>query len=353
MKRVFITGGGGFIGSHVVDALVERGDEVLVADSFSPEVHRAEPDYLNPGAQYLRRDIREPDTWDAACSADVVIHLAGKVGLGVSFADTPSYVSHNDVGTASGLAHLAASGSSAPIILASSMVVYGEGRYGCAEHGLVSPGPREESALASGIFDPPCPLCGQPLTPLAVPEDAPLAPRNVYAATKVHQEHLLWSYCRELGVRGVALRFHNVYGPRMPADTPYSGVAAMFASAALAGGAPQVFEDGQQLRDFVHVRDVASAVIAAADLETASGAYNVGSGHARPIIDMAQAIVAAVGSGPPPQVVGRWRLGDVRHVFADSSRMKRELGVAEPITVEAGAVDVVHDASHNQSQKEK
>lgn len=343
---MLITGGGGFIGSHVVDALVARGDHVQVVDSFDPAAHGAEPDYLNDGAEYFRADVREPAAWEQAIDADVVMHLAGKVGLGVSFADTPGYVSHNDLGLAVGLTRLADAGSQAPIVLASSMVVYGEGRYRCTDHGLVRPARRSEASLAAGDFDPPCPQCGRALVPEAVPEHARLEPRNVYAATKLHQEHLLSAYCAERGVRGVALRFHNVYGPRMPADTPYSGVAAMFATAALAGRAPQVYEDGQQLRDFVHVRDVAQAVIAAGDRDHARGAYNVGSGTPRPILDMANAVVAAGGQtpGPPPEIVGRWRAGDVRHVFADSSRVYRELELPVPVTLEAGAGDLVAGA---------
>lgn len=341
MKEFFVTGGAGFIGSHVVDALVARGDRVTVVDSFDPAAHAGEPDYLNPDAEYLRCDVRASASWDRAAGADAVIHLAGKVGLGVSFADTPDYVSHNDQGMATGLARLAELKSDAPFVLASSMVVYGEGRYRCAEHGVVRPAPRSEAALSAGDFDPPCPVCGAAVEPEPVSEEAPLEPRNVYAATKVHQEHLLNCYANDTHVRSVALRFHNVYGRRMPANNPYSGVAAIFASAALSGHAPQVFEDGCQIRDFVHVTDVARAVIAAADRDSARGPYNIGSGQARPIIDMAEAVVAAAGSSIAPHRTGAWRSGDVRHVFADSTRMRTQLGVSDTIALEVGATDLV------------
>ncbi len=341
MKRFFVTGGAGFIGSHVVDSLVARGDEVVVVDSFHPSAHREKPSYLNAGATYLPLDVRDEGSWDAAADADAVLHLAGKVGLGVDFADTTEYASHNDLGMAVGLTRLAEMGSVAPFILASSMVVYGEGRYRCPQHGLVQPNVRSNAAMEEGRFDPECPRCGSTLTPEAVPEDAALEPRNVYAATKLHQEHLLNAYCSVRGIRGVALRFHNVYGSRMPANTPYSGVAAIFASAAAEGRAPQVYEDGQQIRDFVHVQDVARAVIAAADSPEFSGAVNVGSGAPRPIIDMATAIVVAANSQAPPEVVGKWRAGDVRHVFADSTRLWTDLLDGEAISLEAGVQDVV------------
>jgi dTDP-L-rhamnose 4-epimerase len=209
-------------------------------------------------------------------------------------------------------------------------VVYGEGRYRCADHGPVRPGPRREEDLREGRYEPPCPVCGAALQPEAVPEDAPADPRNVYAATKLHQEHLAAAYARETGVPLTALRYHNVYGPRMPRDTPYAGVAAIFASALAAGRAPQVLEDGGQLRDFVHVRDVARAnVLALTADEPATGALNVCSGVRRSILDMACALHAAAGDGAPaPEVVGGYRLGDVRHVFAAAERAERVLGFA-------------------------
>src|SRR3954454_5195432 len=179
------------------------------------------------------------------------------VGLGVDLEDITEYAGINDLGTAVLLRALAR--RPVPLVLASSMVVYGEGRYRCAEHGLVRPGPRRAAELDAGQFEPPCPVCGRPLDPESVPEDAPLDPRNVYAATKVAQEHLCTAFARETGATVTALRYHNVYGPRMPRDTPYAGVASIFRSSLAAGKAPRVFEDGGQRRDFVHVRDVAAA----------------------------------------------------------------------------------------------
>jgi dTDP-L-rhamnose 4-epimerase len=224
------------------------------------------------------------------------------------------------------------------------MVVYGEGRYRCPEHGVVRPAPRAPADLEAGRFEAPCPRCGRPLAPEAVPEDAPVDPRNVYAATKLQQEHLCAAFGRETGVAVTALRYHNVYGPRMPRDTPYAGVASIFASAYAAGRAPLVFEDGGQLRDFVHVRDVARANLRALTApEPVPGAFNVASGCPRTILEMARALGRAYGPGAPePEVVPRFRLGDVRHVFASSERASRVLGFTAAESFADGMVEFAH-----------
>jgi dTDP-L-rhamnose 4-epimerase len=213
------------------------------------------------------------------------------------------------------------------LVLASSMVVYGEGLYRCAVHGTLRPAPRRADDLDAGRFEPRCPRCDAPLTPDAIPEDAPTGPRNVYAATKLHQEHLAFAFARETAAKVTALRYHNVYGPRMPRDTPYAGVAAIFASALRAGNAPRVFEDGGQMRDFVHVRDVARAnLLALAAPDPVPGAFNVCSGAPRSVLDVAQALRAAHGDGAPEvEVTGEYRLGDVRHVFASPARAAERL----------------------------
>jgi dTDP-L-rhamnose 4-epimerase len=250
------------------------------------------------------------------------------VGLGTDILDIAGYVAHNDLGTAVVLRELARSGFGGRLVQASSMVVYGEGRYACPEHGDVRPGPRTVTDLEGGRFEPPCPRCGAALTPAAIPEDAPPDPRNVYAATKLHQEHLATAFSRETAVPVTSLRYHNVYGPRMPRDTPYAGVASIFVSALNAGRPPQVFEDGGQLRDFVHVRDVARAnVLALLADAPVPGAFNVCSGVPRSVGDMARTLHAAGFDGvPPPETTGAYRLGDVRHVFASPDLARERLG---------------------------
>jgi dTDP-L-rhamnose 4-epimerase len=224
------------------------------------------------------------------------------------------------------------------LVLAGSMVVYGEGRYECPAHGVVRPGPRAEADLAAGRFDPTCPRCGAELAPGLVTEDAPTDPRNVYAATKLAQEHLSAAWARAANGTAVSLRYHNVYGPRMPRNTPYAGVASFFRSALERGEPPRVFEDGRQRRDFVHVRDVAAANVTALEAEPRPGtltAYNTGSGDPHTVADLAHALAAALG-GPEPVITGEYRLGDVRHITADSSRLRAELGWKPEVTFEEG-----------------
>jgi dTDP-L-rhamnose 4-epimerase len=326
--RILVTGGAGFIGSHVVDALLDRGHEVRVLDLLLGAAHRERPGFLDPRAELIEGDVRDPGTAARAVDGvDAVCHQAAMVGLGVDIGDIADYVGHNDLGTAVLLRALAARAFRGRLVLASSMVVYGEGRYACPEHGIVRPGPRREADLDAGAFEPPCPFCGRALVPETVPEDAPLDPRNVYAATKLAQEHLCAAYSRETGVPVTALRYHNVYGPRMPRDTPYAGVASIFRSAYAARRAPSVFEDGGQRRDFVHVRDVAEAnVIALTAADPVPGAYNVASGTPRTVLDMARALSRAFGDEHPPQVTGEWRAGDVRHVFASAELAAERLG---------------------------
>ncbi|MGA2010333.1 MAG: NAD-dependent epimerase/dehydratase family protein [Solirubrobacteraceae bacterium] len=339
---ILVTGGAGFIGSHVVDDLVANGVEVRILDSLLPAAHAARPDYLNPCAEFVQADVRDPDAVRAALTGvDAVCHQAAKVGLGVDMLDVEEYVSHNDLGTAVLLRELAGARFRGRVVLASSMVVYGEGAYRCARHGSVGPAPRDPLELAAGRFEPRCPACDGELTPVAVEESAPLDPRNVYAATKAHQEHLCSAFSRETGVAVTALRYHNVYGARMPRDTPYAGVAALFAGALAAGDAPRVFEDGGQLRDFVHVRDVARAnVVALTRGEPRPGAFNVASGTPRSVGEMAGALADAFGEhAPRPQVTGEFRLGDVRHVFASAARAERDLGFSAVEGFEQGVAE--------------
>ena len=340
--HVLVTGGAGFVGSFVVDLLLEAGHRVRILDNLHPGAHGEAPAYVAPEAEWLRADVRDfAAVAEAVADVDAVSHQAAMVGLGVDFADAPGYASHNDVGTAVLLAALHARRFSGRLVLASSMVVYGEGRYACDRHGVVSAPPRAEADLRAGRFEPPCPRCGATLEPRSVPEDAPPDPRNVYAATKLHQEHLCAAFARETGAAYVALRYHNVYGPHMPRDTPYAGVASIFRSRLEAGMAPQVFEDGGQLRDFVHVRDVARAnVLALTAPETVTGAFNVATGTPKSVGDMARALHAAAGGeAPAPEVTGAWRAGDVRHVFACVQRIEEVLGFSAEVQLSEGMAE--------------
>jgi dTDP-L-rhamnose 4-epimerase len=340
--KVLLTGGAGFIGRHVHDQLVAEGHEVVVFDSFRPDVHAERP---TPRAGLVIGDVRDADAVTAAVEgADTVIHLAAKVGLGVHLDDIDDYVSSNSLGTAVLLKSI---GSVRNVVYASSMVVYGEGRYDCDDHGPVAPGPRRTEDLDAGRFEPPCPYCGAPLRPGFVTEDAALDPRNAYAASKLNGEHLAATWARETGGRVAALRFHNVYGPGMPRNTPYAGVAAIFRSALEREETPRVFEDGRQRRDFVHVRDIAAAVtLAAAALpqQPAFTAYNVGSGTVTTIGEVAAELCSTYDAAPPI-VTGQYRLGDVRHITASSDRIKADLGWKPAYDLATGLADLVGAAT--------
>ncbi|MEU1626125.1 SDR family NAD(P)-dependent oxidoreductase [Streptomyces sp. NPDC020096] len=337
---VLVTGGAGFIGSHIATALAEAGHGVRVLDALLPAAHTVPPDIASD-VDFVRADVRDPAAVEEALrGVDAVCHQAAMVGLGKDFGDAPDYVSCNDLGTAVLLAAMAR-GTVRRLVLAGSMVVYGEGRYDCARHGTVRPGPRRASDLDAGHFEPRCPHCGEPLEPGLVDEDAPVDPRNVYATTKLAQEHLAAAWARATDGTAVSLRYHNVYGPGMPRDTPYAGVAALFRSALARGESPRVFEDGGQRRDFVHVRDVAAANVAALRSMAVPGIlrpYNVGSGTPHTVGEMATALAARHG-GPAPVVTGEYRLGDVRHITASSHRIWDELGWSATIAFAEGMAE--------------
>ncbi len=344
--RVLVTGGAGFIGSQVATALADAGHQVTVVDALLPAVHPPGPPALDARVRLVVGDVREADDMrPVLAGTDAVCHQAAMVGLGVDMADLPAYAGHNDLGTAVLLAEMARAGVTR-LALASSMVVYGEGRYTCELHGDVAAAPRRPADLDAGRFEPPCPVCGGALRSGLVEEDARLDPRNAYATSKLAQEHYAHGWARETGGAVIALRYHNVYGPGMPRNTPYAGVASIFRSAVERGEAPQVMEDGGQRRDFVHVTDVAAANVAALEATGAPDAvafraYNIGSGTPHTVADLARALT--VGTELTPRITGGYRLGDVRHVTADSSRARAELGWLPATSFEDGMRRFVTD----------
>jgi len=335
---LLVTGGAGFIGSAIVAGALEAGWRVRVLDSLRADVHGGEPD-VDPRVDFVRGDVRDAAVVDAALAGvDAVCHQAAKVGLGVDFQDAPDYVDSNEHGTAVLLAAMDRAGVDR-LVVASSMVVYGEGSYRTSTGETERPAPRRIADLDAGVFDP-RDAAGELLEPQLISEEAPLDPRNVYAITKLTQEHLATSWARSTGGRAAALRYHNVYGPGMPQNTPYAGVASLFRSALQRGEAPRVYEDGAQRRDFVHVRDVAAANLAALDWTAeqppdTSRAFNVGSGTVHTIGEMAEALAREAG-GPEPVVTGEYRAGDVRHVTASSERLRTELHWEPGVSFEEG-----------------
>jgi len=329
--------------------MVAAGHEVRGLDSLTPAVHAGRPSYVPDEWELRVADVRDPEAVDDALDGvDAVCHLAAMVGLGVSLSDLPLYADVNVTGTAVLLDAMGRRGVSR-LVLSSSMVVYGEGAYDCPRHGRVRPLPRAAADLAAGVFEPRCPACGGALAWTTVSEDAAPDPRNAYATSKLAQEHLAANWARLTGGAAVALRYHNVYGPRMPRDTPYSGVAAIFRSRLESGLPPRVFEDGGQRRDFVHVRDVAECNVLAlaacsngVPAETVR-AYNVASGTPHTIGEMADELTVAFGGGPvQPMITGEYRLGDVRHIVASPKAAATELGFRARTGFSEGVAEFAH-----------
>lgn len=344
--RVLITGGAGFVGSHVADLLADRGHDVVLLDNLLPQAHGTDvPPPHTARHRFVRGDVRDADLLAGLLGeVDVVCHQAAMVGHGLDTADAPDYVAHNVQGTAVLLAAMHAAGRRA-LVLASSMVVYGEGRYRCVEHDVVAPAGRRAADIDAGRFEPPCPHCGSALVDELVPEDAPLLPRSTYAATKLAQEHLAAAWARQCDGSVWALRYHNIYGPRMPRDTPYAGVASLFRSALARGEAPTVLEDGRQRRDFVHVSDVATANALAVERPAPAGELvplNICSGEPHTVGELASTLARAC-AGPEPVVLGGARPADVRHVVADPAAAARVLGFRASMSFAAGVAAFATD----------
>jgi dTDP-L-rhamnose 4-epimerase len=339
VTRVLLTGAAGFIGSHIMSALAERGHDVVAVDGMIPAAHG--PGSTAPDGVVVA-DLRQASLIDLLDGVDVVCHQAARVGAGVDARDAPDYAADNDLVTARLLAAMFETRCHR-LVLASSMVVYGDGTYHDHSGSVVNPTPRGVADLEAGRFERYLPD-GEPAQWALTPEDAPLAPRSYYAASKAAQE----SYCRawslETGGAVTALRYHNVYGPHMPRDTPYAGVAAIFRSQLEAHKAPTVFEDGGQMRDFVHVTDIAAANVAAIERvasDTGNGdfeAFNVCSGQPISIKQVAESLTTGI-AGPAPVTTGRYRPGDVRHIVADPARAAATLGFRATIMPEHGLRD--------------
>jgi dTDP-L-rhamnose 4-epimerase len=340
VSGVLVTGGAGFIGSHLVDALLARGERVRVLDNLDPLAHaEGRPSHLSKQAELVVGDLRDRATVDRALEGvDRVFHLGGVVGNCESMVNVRRAVDHNAGGTATLLeALIERRDRIRRVVSASSMVVYGEGSYRCPEHGPVHPPLRPPEQLRRRQWGPRCPACGAPVEPVPTREDAPLRPTSVYGITKRDQEELVLVLGRAYGLETVALRYLNVYGPRQALANPYTGVAAIFAARVLSGRRPLVFEDGGQIRDLVHVEDVVRATLAAMDAPAAAGhAINVATGKQVKVLELAERIAAALGSELEPELTGEYRAGDIRHCFADPSRARELLGFEARITLDEG-----------------
>jgi len=331
IEKVLVTGGAGFIGSFTVDLLVERGYEVTILDNLEVQVHGEKiPDYLNKEARFLRGDIRDERLLKKFTKEiDAIIHLASAVGVGQSMYQIDKYVDYNTRGTATLLDALVNGENGVQkLVVASSMSIYGEGKYYCDKCSeYLYPRLRSEEELRAKRWDSLCPRCKTILKPAPTDEDKPLMPTSIYAQTKRHQEETCLLVGRTYGIPTVALRYFNVYGPRQALSNPYTGVCAIFLSRILSAKPPYVFEDGNQTRDFVHVKDVAKANLLALERSSADyQAVNVGTGKPTSINEVAKSLIGAHGAKLEPHITGRYRKGDIRHCYADLIKARKLLG---------------------------
>ncbi|MDA2915396.1 NAD-dependent epimerase/dehydratase family protein [Nitrospinae bacterium AH_259_B05_G02_I21] len=350
-STILVTGGAGFIGSHLVDGLLERGEAVRVLDILDPQVHPSGslPSYIQGHVDTGRvelhvGDVRDRPTWRKALDGvRVVVHLAAAVGVGQSMYEVARYVEINTQGTAILLDILANEAHRVEkLIVASSMSIYGEGSSTCPECGPFVPEIREEKQLQKGDYEVHCPSCGSLANPAPTPETKPPVPTSVYAVSKRDQEELCLTIGRAYDIPTVALRYFNVYGPRQALTNPYAGVAAIFSSRLLNNNSPLIFEDGDQTRDFIHISDIVQANLLAMDCSEAAGqALNIGTGRPTSVAQLAGHIAQALGSDIAPTVVGKYRSGDIRHCVADISRAREVLGFEPRVPLANGVSDLV------------
>lgn len=328
-KRILITGGAGFVGSHTADALVASGHEVCIFDNLTSQVHGGAESYIARGAQLVLGDVRNLEKLSKVVrGAEIIFHFAAAVGVGQSMYRISDYISTNNLGTANLLqAVLNTRSTPEKIVVASSMSIYGEGKYRCTECGEMAPSPRPLDQLRAKQWETHCPRCGEALAPVPTREDKPLQCTSIYALSKKDQEEMTLLFGRTYQVPVVALRYFNVYGTRQSLSNPYTGVAAIFASRLMNGKSPIIFEDGRQMRDFVSVHDVVQANMLAMENPGADGcAVNIGSGNPVTIAEIADELQQALGTGIPPEITGKYRAGDVRHCFADIAGALELLG---------------------------
>lgn len=353
--NVLITGGAGFIGSHLTDHLVRQGHRVRLLDGLDPQVHRAKswPDYINPKAEKIQGDVcNRQSLLSSLEKMDAVVHFAAAVGVGQSMYQVEHYVRANVLGTAVLWDVLANEKHTVrKVVAASSMSAYGEGLYECSSCGKVRGSPRPEDQLKKKQWELLCPRCGQGLKPVPTPESEPFHCHSVYALSKRDQEELCLMLGRVYGISTTALRFFNVYGPRQSLSNPYTGVAAIFLSRIKNSQPPLVYEDGNQSRDFVSVYDVARAVELSltreeADFET----FNVGSGRPVAICEVARVLGEAMKSTVRPKVLETFRVGDIRHCSADTSKIQARLGWRPTVSLEDGFRDLCQWAQTAQAQ---
>lgn len=341
--KILVTGGAGFIGSHIVDELIKEGHYVRIFDNLEPQVHNQAPKYLNKDAEFINGDMRDVPALEAVIKdIEVIFHEAAMVGVGQSMYQVKRYVDVNTAGTANLLDLLVNKDHDVKkLIVASSMSIYGEGTYSCEDCGVVYPALRSDEQLKDHDWEMNCPNCGKYVMPVPTKETKPLQPTSIYAVTKKDQEEMSLAIGRSYGLPTVALRYFNVYGPRQALSNPYTGVCAIFSSRIKNDNPPIIFEDGLQSRDFVSVHDIVQANMLVLNKSSANyDVFNVGSGRQASISDIATILAGLYGKKLVPDIVNKYRSGDIRHCFADISKIKK-LGFEPSVSIDMGMKELV------------
>lgn len=347
MAKILVTGGAGFIGSHLTDALIKKGHEVRIMDSLEPQVHGGsgkKPAYLNSQADFLKAGINNESALKKAISnIEFVFHMASLVGVGQSMYRIKDYTFTNDMGTANLLELITQTKNRVKkIIVSSSMSIYGEGSYECPSCGIVYPKKRNGAQMKKKLWEMFCPKCGKRSRPLPTDENKPLYPQSVYAINKASQEQMVLSVGKAYKIASVALRYFNVYGPRQALSNPYTGVLAIFSCRVLNNKPPLIFEDGMQTRDFVNIKDIVQANILAMEKKEADyEVFNVGTGLRTNLLEIAGFLIKEFNPGLKMQIVNKFREGDIRHCYADISKIKKKLGFSPEIKLKDGLADLL------------
>lgn len=345
-KNILVTGGAGFIGSHTVDALIERGDRVRVYDNLTPQVHSQgteKPRFLHPDAEFIKGDVRDRDGLKKAIQGmDLIIHDAAEVGVGQSMYSIDQYISTNVQGTGVLWDILVNDKHTIEkVLMSSSMSIYGEGRYVCKAHGKLAPEPRPEPQLKEGKWDLICPQCGDILNPSPTDEKKDLNCTSVYAQSKKDQEVYSLMIGKAHGIPTVACRYFNCYGPRQSLNNPYTGVGAIFCSSIKNDQAPLIYEDGNQMRDFIHVKDLVRGRLCALDNPKANfDVFNIGTGKPSSIMEIAKTLIQLAKKKFQPHVTRKFRNGDIRTCYADITKIKK-LGFEPEISLSEGLKDLM------------
>jgi dTDP-L-rhamnose 4-epimerase len=334
MKNILITGGAGFIGSNLTKKLVSKGYSITILDNLSKQIHGKDQkselyNSIKEISTFILGDVCNEEDWKKALKGqDAVIHLAAETGTGQSMYEISRYNDVNILGTSHLLDFLANNKNSVKkLIIASSRSIYGEGKYKCENHGVVYPNERAASNMMKGKFDPFCDVCGSELDLMPTDENSKIHPSSIYGITKQQQEQMILLMGKSLGIPAVALRYQNVYGPGQSLNNPYTGILSIFSTRLLNGNDIDIYEDGDESRDFVFIDDVVSATILALEKEEANHQiFNVGSGVATSVSEVANLLKSLHNSDVKISVSGKYRLGDIRHNYADLSKIKNALG---------------------------